>query len=70
MKQSSSIYLHLHECMVCLVHKNLWLRGGFKMYRPNRDNAGQCHSLSFGTMPSDGLLARTCSFLKEITVNI
>jgi hypothetical protein len=29
-----------------------------KMYRPNRDNAGQCHSLSFGTMPSGGLLAR------------
>ena len=27
-----------------------------KMYRPNRDNAGQCHSLSFGTMPSDGLI--------------
>jgi|AntRauTorckE5430_2_1112549.scaffolds.fasta_scaffold05376_3 hypothetical protein len=30
------------------------------MYRPSRDNAGQSHSnsLSFGTMPSVGLLAR------------
>ena len=33
------------------------------MYRPNRDNAGQCHSLSFGTMPLGGLLASRVDFL-------
>eukprot|EP00979_Chaetoceros_neogracilis_P006616 scaffold1342_cov255-Chaetoceros_neogracile.AAC.19 len=39
-----------------------------KMYRPNRDNAGQCHSLSFGTMPSGGLLARAISYYLRIVV--
>eukprot|EP00979_Chaetoceros_neogracilis_P006618 scaffold1342_cov255-Chaetoceros_neogracile.AAC.21 len=56
---SSSAGMHGVYCARNTIHsaQKSVVKRRVKMYRPNRDNAGQCHSLSFGTMPSGGLLA-------------